>query len=104
MAPASARRAACSALGFSPNVEPGSGVAAGYPDEAYVAKGAKLAANRAEAFAADIVCQVRSLGANPVEGQADLDFLRPGQVLIGMADPLSAVDGEAASAARLRTV
>ena len=78
--------------GLETVIESGAGLAAGYTDEAYLAKGAKLAANRAEAFAADIVCQVRTLGANPAEGPADLPFLRPGQVLIGMADPLTAVD------------
>jgi NAD(P) transhydrogenase subunit alpha len=78
--------------GLETVIEPGAGLSAGYTDEAYVAKGAKLAANRAEAFSADIVCQVRTLGANPVEGPTDLCLMRPGQVLIGMADPLSAVE------------
>jgi NAD(P) transhydrogenase subunit alpha len=81
-----------SKAGLETLIEPGAGLAAGYPDEAYLAKGATLAANRAEAFSADIVCQVRTLGANPVEGQADLGFLRLGQVLIGLADPLTAVE------------
>ncbi len=79
--------------GLETIIEPGAGLAAGYTDEAYLAKGAKLAANRADAFAsADIVCQVRTLGANPNEGPDDLKLLRPGQVLIGLAEPLTAVE------------
>jgi len=40
-------------------VEAGAGVEAGYPDQDYTAKGAKLAADRAEIFrTADIVVQV----------------------------------------------
>ena len=32
--------------------------------------------------------QVRSLGANPQTGLADLNLFRPGQVVIGLSDPL----------------
>src|SRR5271169_4704121 len=40
-------------------VEAGAGMEAGYPDATYTAKGAKIAADRAEIFrAADIVAQV----------------------------------------------
>ena len=46
-------------------VEAGAGQAAGYPDQQYVDKGAKIAASRAEVFAADILLQVRAAGANP---------------------------------------
>ena len=70
-------------------VEAGAGSSAGYPDEAYQAKGAKIAATRAEVFAAaDVVLQVRGLGANLDAGVADMGLLRRGQVLIGMCDPL----------------
>jgi len=69
-------------------VESGAGQAAGYPDEQYTAKGAKIVASRAEAFAADILLQVRAAGANPEAGQADLAAYRQGQVVIGLCDPL----------------
>jgi NAD(P) transhydrogenase subunit alpha len=39
---------------------------------------------------ADCVVQVRLLGANPTEGRADLSGFRKGQMLIGMAEALSA--------------
>ena len=71
-------------------VEPSAGVESGYPDEQYTERGAKLA-SRAEIFAqADIILQFRSLGANPQAGRADLPLLRPGQILIGMGEPLTA--------------
>jgi H+-translocating NAD(P) transhydrogenase subunit alpha len=76
--------------GMSVLVEPSAGVEAGYPDEQYTQRGAKLA-SRAEIFAqADILLQFRSLGANPEAGRADLPRLRPGQILIGMGEPLTA--------------
>ncbi len=74
--------------GMEVTVEPGAGVAAGFADSDYVAKGAVLAASRAETFAADIVLQIRSLGANPDAGRNDLELIRPGQMVIGMCDPL----------------
>ena len=72
-------------------VEPGAGASAGFPDADYVEKGAALAADRADLFAtADVVLQVRTLGANPDAGRADLERMRPGQVVIGLSDPLGA--------------
>jgi proton-translocating NAD(P)+ transhydrogenase subunit alpha len=70
-------------------IEPGAGEAAGFSDPKYVEKGAKIAASRAAAFAADCVLQVRTLGANPQIGSADLPLMRAGQTIIGMADPLA---------------
>jgi NAD(P) transhydrogenase subunit alpha len=61
-------------------VERGAGVAAGFTDDAYTAQGAKLA-ERPDVFAADIVLQVRI-------GPADAADYRPGQMVIGFADPL----------------
>ena len=72
------------------HIESGAGAEAGFPDEKYAAVGAKLAPTRAELFArADVILQVRTLGANPEAGRADLESLRPGQVVIGMAEPLT---------------
>lgn len=76
-------------LGLSLVVEPGAGAAADIPDGQYADKGAEIATDRAAAIeAADIVLQVRSLGANPDAGRADLDLFRRGQVVIGTCDPL----------------
>jgi NAD(P) transhydrogenase subunit alpha len=75
--------------GLSVLVEPGAGVAAGFPDEAYVQKGATLAGSRSEVLKeADIVVQVRTLGANPEFGREDLESLHPDQTIIGLCSPL----------------
>lgn len=74
--------------GIQVRIEQGAGLAAGFADALFAEKGAQIVAGRAEVFAADAVCQVRLLGANPQEGRADLPLLRPGQTLIGMCDPL----------------
>ena len=81
-------------------VEPGAGVAAGYDDEAYTGKGAILAADRDDVWRrADVVLQVRALGANLEEGKADLDLMRSGQVLIATCEPLTEHEANSAVAA-----
>ena len=77
--------------GMDVMVESKAGDQAGYPDSAYVEKGATIASSRAQVFEkADCVVQVRLLGANLTEGQADLAGFRKGQMLIGMAEALTA--------------
>lgn len=68
-------------------VEHGAGEAAGFLDAHYVDKGAKIAP-RDELFAAEIIAQVRTLGANKDAGRDDLAKFRGGQLIIGMCDPL----------------
>ena len=76
-------------LGASIIVEHSAGVEAGFSDDQYVARGAKIA-SRAEVLAqADIIVQVRSLGANPEAGRADLALFRPAQTVIGFGEPLT---------------
>ncbi len=75
--------------GWQVLLESGAGDAAGLTDNLYEAKGAKVVSDRAAAIGqADVLLQVRTLGANPEAGQADLQHLKPGQVVIGMSDPL----------------
>ena len=72
-------------------LESDAGRAAGFADDAYVERGAQIAADRADVFArADALLQVRTYGANPEAGRADLSLVRNGQVLIGASDPLTA--------------
>jgi proton-translocating NAD(P)+ transhydrogenase subunit alpha len=78
-------------------VETGAGLAAGIADEAYAAKGAKIAPTRLAAGEAPIIVQVRSLGANLQHGRHDLARFRPGQFVLGMCDPL----GEPKAAAEI---
>jgi NAD(P) transhydrogenase subunit alpha len=72
-------------------VEQSAGIAAGFPDEMYVARGARIGSREDVLRAADILAQVRCLGANPEAGQADIPLLRPGQILIGFGEPLTAL-------------
>jgi NAD(P) transhydrogenase subunit alpha len=81
-------------LGASVVVEQSAGAEAGFPDDQYVTRGARVG-SRADAFQADIVAQVRSLGANPVDGRADLPMFRPSQILIGFGEPLTAAQEDA---------
>ena len=76
--------------GMAVLIEPSAGLEAGYPDEEYTKRGAKLA-SRAEIFAeSSIVAQFRSVGANPDAGRSDLSSFRSGQILIGFGEPLTA--------------
>jgi NAD(P) transhydrogenase subunit alpha len=84
-------------LGVSVVVEQGAGVEAGFPDEQYATRGARPATRR-EVFQADVILQVRSLGANPEAGRADLALLRPGQTVIGFGEPLTALEQDTALA------
>jgi H+-translocating NAD(P) transhydrogenase subunit alpha len=89
-------------------VEPGAGEASGYPDAEYVEKGARLASGRDELFAAaDVLLFVRTPGTwqqasatATATADPDLARLRPGQVLIGFADPLSLPEASRELAAR----
>jgi NAD(P) transhydrogenase subunit alpha len=86
-------------LGIDVVVEHGAGVAAGFPDATYADQQAVLG-SRAEAFAADILAQVRAPGANGPGGAADIAALHAGQLVIGFAEPLTALDSARAVAAR----
>ncbi len=75
--------------GWQVFVESGAGDAAGFTDHDYEAAGAAIIEGREAAFQqAEVVLHVRALGANPQAGRADLEKLRPGQVVVGMCDPL----------------
>ncbi|HJT87151.1 MAG TPA: Re/Si-specific NAD(P)(+) transhydrogenase subunit alpha [Bryobacteraceae bacterium] len=80
-------------------IEAGAGVSSGFLDSEYTDKGVRIARSRAEVFAeADVILQVRSLGANPETGSADLALIKPGQVVIGFGEPLTAGDAARALA------
>ena len=87
-------------VGFTVVVETGAGSAAGFDDDAFHGRGAEIAATRAEVFErCDLVAQVRTFGANVDAGAADLELLRKGQVLVGLAAPLDAPEAAAPVAA-----
>ncbi|MCA9409654.1 MAG: Re/Si-specific NAD(P)(+) transhydrogenase subunit alpha [Candidatus Omnitrophica bacterium] len=77
-------------LGLDILVETGAGKSAGFPDSEYEKAGFRISPDRATVFQeADVVAQVRGLGANPETGQADLSLFRQGQIQIGFLEPLT---------------
>ncbi len=70
-------------------VERSAGERAGYGDDAYQQAGAKLVENAARVFdAAQVICQVRTYGANPQFGDNNLAMLTDSHIVIGHCDPL----------------
>ncbi len=68
-------------------VESGAGLAAGLVDDDFKNKGATIG-SRDDAFAADVVAQVRCLGATP-EPLADINRMQSGKIWIGTCEPLA---------------
>jgi NAD(P) transhydrogenase subunit alpha len=84
--------------GVSVLLQSGAGAAAGYPDQAYVEKGAELASSAADVVArAELLLRVRISPPGTPSGDADLALTRPGQTVIAFLDPL----GEPALASAL---
>ncbi len=76
--------------GLEVEIQAGAGAGAGFSDAQYQQAGAAIVSDRAQLLGgADIVLQVRTLGANPVVGQADLPHFKSGALLIGFAEPLT---------------
>ena len=72
-------------------VEKGAGASAGFPDAAYEEQGGRIAPDRKQLLSsADALLYVRGLGANPDAGRADLELMRPSQLVVGLLDPLGA--------------
>jgi NAD(P) transhydrogenase subunit alpha len=68
-------------------VERGAGERAGFLDDDYAARGARLG-SRADALACELLTQVRSHGAHPDDGADVPPDLRAGLVTVGLGDPL----------------
>jgi len=80
------------------------GAAAGFPDADYEARGARLAADRAQVFsAADVVLLVHGPDASSGPHAGQLDAIRPDQILVGLLNPLGAPDVARELAARRAT-
>ena len=70
-------------------VESGAGLEAGITDEQFVEKGVKIASSRDEVLSkSDVLFQVRTYGANPEAGKADLAKLKKGAIVIGFTESL----------------
>ena len=76
--------------GVEVQIQQDAGKAAGFADSDYTAAGAAIVDDRDALFAAaDILLQVQSFGSNTENFEQDLKRLRPGQLVIGMMDPLA---------------
>jgi NAD(P) transhydrogenase subunit alpha len=82
--------AALKKAGFDVVIESGAGAEAGFPDSACQDKRARVAADRADVFAAEVVLQVCA---------GDFSSMRAGQVMTGMRAPLGSPDTVRAIAA-----
>src|SRR5690348_17313625 len=76
--------------GFEVIVQAEAGEAAGFSDDAYKEKGARVAFTRDELLSAEILLSVLVAGADSDQGHELCAALRPGQTVIGMCDPLGA--------------
>ncbi len=74
-------------------IEAGAGEQAGYPDAAYVEKGAKVVPERITVFRnADAVLQVLCYGSNDITGKDDVPLYKSGQALIGFLRPFGSAE------------
>jgi H+-translocating NAD(P) transhydrogenase subunit alpha len=79
--------------GFAVRVQAGAGLAAGFPDQAYEARGATIAEGPEELRdRCDVLAQVNTWSANPHALGDELEGLDAGQMIVGLADPFHAVD------------
>ena len=79
--------------GFEVAIETGAGTSAGYLDQDYTDKGARVLGSRADVFGtADVVVQVLCYGSNDRTGKDDVPLYRQGQFLVGFLRPLGAVE------------
>jgi NAD(P) transhydrogenase subunit alpha len=69
-------------------IESGAGKESYYPDEAYADKGARVVSDRDSVLAADAIFEVGLSGMDAARRSAMMDKLRPGQVMIGLMNPL----------------
>ncbi len=76
-------------LGAEVVMEQAAGESAGFSDDEYSSRGARTGLRREEVFeAADVIIQVRGLGANSDAGRSDLPMLHSEHVLVAPLDPL----------------
>jgi proton-translocating NAD(P)+ transhydrogenase subunit alpha len=76
-------------LGLEVHVQAGAGEDAFHSDDEYRTSGATVIADRSELFnGAQLILQVRGLGANPERGREDLQLLSKKQTVIALHDPL----------------
>lgn len=96
-----AQAAALVKSGHEVVMEQDAGAAAGYPDQAFTEAGTQILATRQEVFATSaLIVQVRTFSAARGEANDDLTLYRPGQLVIGLSEPLSEARANAELATR----
>jgi NAD(P) transhydrogenase subunit alpha len=80
----------------------GAGQAAGYSDDAYREKGARVVAGRDEALGAEVIARVQAVDAGGDD--SDRDLVSPNSAVIGLCTPLAAPPGLLRLAERGNTV
>src|SRR5205823_1826158 len=76
-------------IGMRVQVEAKAGLAAGFTGDSYADAGAEVIDDREQIIrSADMLLQVRGLGANPHAGAADLAYMQEGLVVVAPCDPL----------------
>jgi NAD(P) transhydrogenase subunit alpha len=86
--------------GAAITIESGAGIEAGIPDAEFTAAGAALADRKGVFASSGVILQVRTLGANPSAGRADLELIESRHTVIGLGEPLTAREEAAAIGAR----
>src|SRR5258705_8592522 len=86
--------------GFEVSVETGAGLASGHEDAAYAAAGVTVSPDARDLYSrADVVPKVRAPIAT-ASGAHEVDWMKPGAVLVGFLDPTRNADLLARLAAR----
>ncbi len=75
--------------GFEVLVETNAGLHGGFLDAQYAQQGARIAAERSELAAAEVIVHVRAGAADPQAPFAVAESLRENQILVALCDPLS---------------
>lgn len=75
-------------IGLEVVLEKGAGEKAGIPDQAYQEQGARLAADRKELFStADVILTLHGPSESAHGGASDLEWMRRGQIALGLLNP-----------------
>ncbi len=81
-------------MGLQVSLERGAGERAGYPDAEYEARGARIVTDRRALHSeAGIVLKVRGSGPGGELSETDAEELAPGQILVGLLNPLACPEG-----------
>ena len=73
-------------------VEKNAGQKAGFPDAAYQQQGAQIVTEREKLFRAEVLLTVHGPADGSGEHDSELELIHPGQIVVGLLNPLGAPD------------